>query len=149
MNGRKKDKSPSQDLPLKDLNLVVGMAWSEWSECNRCEKIGRRRRVGVCMVRVSVCVILLLKTLTSDQSSIFIWFCQLNNFFNLKGFTIYLVYTLLISEHLLHFLPEKRDLCFFELNLDRNELYFLKSAFSLLYRISTIDCIFELQIMLF
>ncbi|KAG8185085.1 hypothetical protein JTE90_029697 [Oedothorax gibbosus] len=51
MGGRKKKNGPSKDLTLKDKNLVLGITWSEWSQCNRCDSVGRRRRVGICTVR--------------------------------------------------------------------------------------------------
>ncbi|XP_035216454.1 Ig-like V-type domain-containing protein FAM187A, partial [Stegodyphus dumicola] len=53
MSGRKKNPSTegSTDLVLNDQNLVVGMSWSEWSECNRCGTVGKRRRFGICTVK--------------------------------------------------------------------------------------------------
>lgn len=50
MSGKKKNV-PSVDYPLKDLNLIIGTTWSEWSQCNRCGSVGRRRRIGICTVR--------------------------------------------------------------------------------------------------
>lgn len=43
-----KDLLPARDLPKH--NLKVFTLWSEWSDCNNCNKLGQRRRVGICMV---------------------------------------------------------------------------------------------------
>ncbi|GFT50363.1 uncharacterized protein NPIL_151701 [Nephila pilipes] len=51
MTGKKKKKGPSQDIILNEFNLVIGWKWSEWSECNRCQTVGRRRRVGICTLK--------------------------------------------------------------------------------------------------
>ncbi|GBM92792.1 hypothetical protein AVEN_117489-1 [Araneus ventricosus] len=51
LSGKKKSRSPTENIPLKDNNLMVFLKWSEWSECNRCNSVGRRRRVGICMVK--------------------------------------------------------------------------------------------------
>ncbi|GFS39250.1 uncharacterized protein TNIN_396331 [Trichonephila inaurata madagascariensis] len=51
MKGKRKGKGPSQDILLNEFNLVIGWKWSEWSECNRCQSVGRRRRVGICTLK--------------------------------------------------------------------------------------------------
>lgn len=38
-------------VALKEHNLRVFTFWSGWSMCNQCNKIGKRRKVGMCMIQ--------------------------------------------------------------------------------------------------
>jgi hypothetical protein len=38
---------------LKDRNLLLFSDWTKWSQCNQCNRIGIRKKVGICKIKVN------------------------------------------------------------------------------------------------
>ncbi|XP_076330988.1 Ig-like V-type domain-containing protein FAM187A [Tachypleus tridentatus] len=47
----KKGPFAKKEKHLGKNNLLIFTKWSKWSPCDRCGKVGRRRRVGFCMIK--------------------------------------------------------------------------------------------------
>ena len=44
---------PLKDWEMKEFNLKLTTTWSKWTACSRCNKIGLRKRYGICTIEVS------------------------------------------------------------------------------------------------
>ncbi|CAG9795979.1 unnamed protein product [Diatraea saccharalis] len=45
--------TPSIYIQMGNIPLLVYTAWSPWSECSVCGKVGRRRRYGTCLLKIN------------------------------------------------------------------------------------------------
>ncbi|CAH1795699.1 unnamed protein product [Owenia fusiformis] len=44
-------RQPKNSQRLDEHNLWLFTSWSSWTRCNHCDKLGQRRRIGICTVK--------------------------------------------------------------------------------------------------